>query len=54
MDRRHAEDAPAGELERRHLRDDRKRFHHEEAAHDEQNDFLPHDHGDRPERGAER
>ena len=54
VDRRHPEDALAGELERRHLDHHRQRLDDEHAAHDEQHDLLAHDHGDRAERGAER
>ena len=44
----------AGELERGHLQHHRDGLEHEHAAHDEQHDFLAHDHGDGAERGADR
>ncbi len=37
-----------------HLDDHRRGFDHEDAAHDEHHEFLPDDHGDRAERGAQR
>ena len=54
MDRRHAEDALAGELERGHLQDHRDRLDHEDAAHDEQHDLLRTITAIDAERGAER
>ena len=40
MDRRHLEDALAGELERHHLHDHRNRFQHEQAADDGEHDLV--------------
>src|SRR5262249_34479187 len=40
VDRRHAEDALAGELEGDHLDDHRHGFQHEQAAHDGKHDFV--------------
>ena len=54
MQRRHAEDALAGKLERCHLQHHRHRLHHEHAAHDEQHDLLAHRHRHRAERRAQR
>ena len=60
MQRRHLEDAPPFAeaffrvLEVGHLHHHGKRFRDEHAAHDEQHDFLPHDHGDGPKRATER
>ncbi len=54
MDRRHAEDAFAGELEARHLQHHRDGFHHEHAAHHQQHDFLAHDHRNATECGTHR
>ena len=44
MQRRHAENALAGQLERRHLQDHRNGFHHEHAAHDQEHQLLACDH----------
>ena len=44
----------ACQLERRHLQHHRKRLDYEDAAHDEEHDFLPHDDRDRPERRPKR
>ena len=54
VDRRHAEHALAGELERGDLHHHRQGLDHEHAAHDEEHDFLAHDDGDDAERGAQR
>ena len=54
MQRRHAENPPARQLVRSHLQHHRQRFDHEYPAHDEQHDFLPHDHRNGAERGADR
>ncbi|KAI3478036.1 hypothetical protein L1887_60088 [Cichorium endivia] len=53
VDRRHAEHALAGQLERRDLDDHRQGLHDEHATHDEQDDFLAHDHGDGAQRGTQ-
>src|SRR5512146_656210 len=53
MQRRHAEDALTGELERAHLQNHRYRLCYENATHDEQHYLLAHDHRERAERGAE-
>ncbi len=53
MDRRHAENALAGELEAGDLDHHRQRFHHEHAAHDEQHHFLADDHGNGAQRCAQ-
>ena len=52
--RRHAEDALAGQFERRHLQNDRHGFQHENAAHDEKYDFVAGDHRHHAQRRAER
>src|SRR6202023_2879442 len=53
VQRRHAEDAPAGHLVARDLDDDRYRFEHEKTADDGEHQLvLGHD-ADRPERGAD-
>jgi hypothetical protein len=54
VDRRHAEHALAGQLERQHLDDDGKRLDDEQPAHDQQHDLLAHDDRDGAERRAER
>jgi hypothetical protein len=46
MNRGHAEDSLARELERRDLQDDRNHLHQEHAAHDEQHDLLANDDSD--------
>ncbi len=53
VDRRHAEHALAGQLEGGDLDHHRQGFHHEDAAHDEQHDFLADDHGDGAQRSAQ-
>src|SRR5690606_41063935 len=53
MQRRHLEDALAGEAEGQHLQDHRDGLDDEHAAHDEQHQLLPHHDGDDAERGAE-
>ena len=40
VDRRHAEDALAGHLERDDLHDDRQRFDNEQAADDDQHNLM--------------
>src|SRR5579862_5141677 len=52
VQRRHAKDALAGQLERSHLDDHGERLDHEHAAHDQQHDLLSHDERDHPERRA--
>ncbi|SST10557.1 Uncharacterised protein [Acinetobacter baumannii] len=54
MDRRHAEDAASGQLEGSDLDHHREGFHDEHPTHDEQHDFLAHDHRDGAQRGAQR
>ncbi|MNZ28249.1 hypothetical protein D3C78_454750 [compost metagenome] len=53
VDRRHAEHALAGQLEGGHLDHHRQGLHDEHTAHDEQDDFLTHDHGDGAQCGAQ-
>ena len=53
VNRGHTEDAFASEFERRHLHHHRQGLNHEHAAHDEENDFLAHDHRDYAQRGAQ-
>ena len=52
MQRRHSEDAPAGQLEGGDLQDDRNGFHHEYAGHQDKHEFLAHDHSDETQRRA--
>src|SRR6202166_2151383 len=54
MDRRHPEDAFAGELERYHLHDHRDRFQHEQAADHRQHDLVLDRDSDRAEHAAGR
>ena len=54
MDRRHPEDALAGELERGHLHDHRHRLQHEQAADDGQHDLVLDRDRDGAEHAAER
>ena len=54
MDRRHPEHPSSGKAERCDLDHHRQRLDDEYAAHDEQHDFLPHDHRDRAKCGAQR
>src|SRR5687767_6603853 len=53
VDRRHLEDALAGQLEGCDLDDDRPRLHHEDAADDDEQQFLLDEDGDRAKRAAE-
>ena len=53
MNRRHAEDALAGDLERGDLDDDRHRLHHEHAADDREQRLLLDEERDGAERAAE-
>ena len=60
VQRRHLEQAAAlavaalGVLEPADLQHHRQRFDDEDAAHDRQHDFLPHDHGDGAQGAAQR
>src|SRR5487761_1387186 len=54
MERRHAEDAPAGKLKAHDLHDHRNGLEHEEAADDHQNELVLGDHGDDAKSGADR
>src|SRR6266540_3093599 len=54
VQRRHAENALAGKLERDHLHDHRHRFEHEQAADDRQHDLVLGGDRDRSEQSAER
>src|SRR6185437_5255467 len=54
MERGHAEDATAGQLEGYDLEDDRGGLEHEDAAHDESHQLLAHYHGDDTDGGAYR
>src|ERR1044071_7135286 len=54
MDRRHLEDALAGELERDHLHDHRDRFEHEQSADYGKNDFMLGRDRNRPQKPAKR
>ncbi len=53
MQRGHAEDALAGEFEGTDLQHHRDGFHDEDATHDEQHDFLPHDDRDHTQRSTQ-
>ncbi len=53
VQRRHAKDPPAGQLERGHLQNHRHRFHHEHPAHHEQHQFLAYRHGNDAQRGTQ-
>src|SRR5262249_50949287 len=53
VNRRHAKDAFAAKLERANLQNDAKRFNDENAADEEEQDFLLDDNGDDTERAAE-
>src|SRR6185437_9157494 len=54
VQRRHAEDAPAGQLEARHLDDDRHRLEDEEPADDGEHDLVLGDDADRADGAADR
>src|SRR5579863_5816027 len=54
VDRRHLEDALAGELERHHLDDHRHRLEHEQAADHGENDLVLGGHRDGADHAAER
>ena len=54
VQRRHAEDALAGQLERGDLDDHRDRLEHEQAADDRQHELVLGDDRDRAERAADR
>ncbi len=53
MDRRHAEDPHAAQLVGTDLQDHRDGLHHEDPAHDHQQELLAHQHGDGTERAAQ-
>ena len=52
MDGGHQEDAFTRESEIRHLNDHRERFDHEDAPHDEEQEFMPNQHRNRAQRAA--
>src|SRR5437868_5563510 len=54
VQRRHSEDALAGELEGSDLQHDRRRLDDEDAADDDEDEFLLDEQRDGPERAAER
>src|SRR5207247_7902138 len=54
MNRRHAKNALAAQLERTHLQNDRERFHDKYSAHEKKQYLLLDDDGDGPERSAQR
>ena len=55
VDRRHEKDAlPVRDLEVRDLKDDGKCFHHKNAAHDEEDEFLTRNDRHRTQSTAER
>ena len=54
VDRRHAEDTLTAQLKGADLQDHRQGLHHENAAHNHQQEFLTQQHGDNAQRAAER
>src|SRR5437868_3197733 len=54
MDRRHPEDALAGELERHHLHDDGDRLQHEQSADHREHDLVLHRDRNRTQHAAKR